>query len=140
MWAKRNDFMLLDFLTKDQGIPKEKVHFELFNSTGVITKKKKREIDKSRLSEITIIEGGKNFNFSIPQGADNILDAALANHADLPFACKGGVCCTCRAKLIEGKVDMEVNYALEQEEIDAGYILTCQSIPLSQKVIVDFDS
>ena len=133
-------FMLLNYLTDKQGVEKSKVHFELFNTTGVVIKKKKqREIDNSILSEITIHEGGKDFIFSIPQGSDNILDAALNNHADLPFACKGGVCCTCRAKLIEGKVDMEVNYALEQEELDAGYILTCQAIPLSQKVIVDFD-
>lgn len=133
-------FMLLNYLTDKQSVKKEKVHFELFNTTGVVIKKKKqRQIDNSILSEITIHEGGKDFIFSIPQGSDNILDAALNNHADLPFACKGGVCCTCRAKLIEGKVDMEVNYALEQEELDAGYILTCQAIPLSQKVVVDFD-
>ncbi len=59
--------------------------------------------------------------------------------ADVPFACKGGVCCTCRAKLVEGDVDMKVNYALEQEEVDQGFILACQSIPKSEKVIVDFD-
>ena len=67
------------------------------------------------------------------------MDAALKQGADLPFACKGGVCCTCRAKLVEGSVDMEVNYALEQEEVDAGFILTCQAFPTTEKVVVDFD-
>ena len=69
-----------------------------------------------------------------------ILDAALSNNADLPFACKGGVCCTCRAKLIEGEVGMQVNYALEEEEVEAGYILTCQAVPKSNNILVDFDS
>jgi len=57
----------------------------------------------------------------------------------LPFACKGGVCCTCKAKLIEGEVEMTVNYALEKEEVEAGYILSCQSHPKTDKVVVDFD-
>ena len=104
------------------------------------TKKKKREIDTSILSQITVREGGKDFNFTIPRGSDNILDAALNNNADVPFACKGGVCCTCRAKLIEGQVEMEVNYALEKDEVEAGYILTCQSVPVSEKVVVDVEA
>jgi ring-1,2-phenylacetyl-CoA epoxidase subunit PaaE len=70
---------------------------------------------------------------------ESILDAALKQGADLPFACKGGVCCTCRAKLIEGEIRMDVNYALEPEEVKAGFILTCQSHPLTSKVSVDFD-
>ena len=75
----------------------------------------------------------------MPKGSGTILDAALQKNADLPFACKGGVCCTCKTKLLEGEVDMEVNYALEQEQLDAGYILSCQSVPLSDRVVVDFD-
>lgn len=73
------------------------------------------------------------------QKGDAILDAALKHGADLPYACKGGVCCTCRAKLVEGEVDMEVNYGLEPDEIEQGFILTCQSHPKSEKVVVDFD-
>ena len=75
----------------------------------------------------------------LDSNSDNILDAALKSGADLPFACKGGVCCTCKAKIIEGTARMEVNYALEQDEIDAGYILTCQAHPTSEKLIVSFD-
>ena len=69
-----------------------------------------------------------------------ILDAALASSADLPYACKGGVCCSCKAKLTEGTVEMKVNYALEKDEVEKGYILTCQSVPTSDHVVVDFDS
>ena len=134
-------FTIRDYLL-EKGVDKQKMHFELFtSSTGNVQYKKKlKEELKGLVSDITILEGGKSFNFKIEQGSNNILEAGLAQSADLPFACKGGVCCTCRAKLIEGDVDMEVNYALEQEEIDAGYILTCQAVPKSDKVIVDFDA
>ena len=63
----------------------------------------------------------------------------MKNGADLPFACKGGVCATCRAKLVEGEVDMEVNYSLEPDELANNFILTCQAHPRSEKVTVDFD-
>jgi ring-1,2-phenylacetyl-CoA epoxidase subunit PaaE len=69
-----------------------------------------------------------------------VLDAALMEGVDLPFACKGGVCCTCRAKLVEGRVEMDINYALEADELEAGFVLTCQSHPRTERVIVDFDS
>ena len=119
---------------------KKNIHFELFNtSTAKNKKKKERKVDPKLMADISILEGGKHFSFQIPQGSDNILDAAIKRSADLPFACKGGMCCTCRAKLVEGYVEMEVNYALEPEEVAAGYILACQSIPLSEKIVVDFD-
>jgi ring-1,2-phenylacetyl-CoA epoxidase subunit PaaE len=70
---------------------------------------------------------------------ENILDAANKAGADLPYACKGGVCCTCKAKIIEGTARMDVNYALEKDEVEAGYILTCQSHPTSEKLIISFD-
>ncbi|MFT4760090.1 MAG: ring-1,2-phenylacetyl-CoA epoxidase subunit PaaE [Paraglaciecola sp.] len=132
-------FLVRDYAL-EKGMNPKQIHFELFNAGTEAKKKVVRKIDESKLSEVTVIEGGKEFVFKIPQGSDNILDAALNRSADLPFACKGGVCCTCRAKLIEGKVEMEVNYGLEQEEIDAGYILTCQAIPLSKKVVVSFEA
>jgi len=133
-------FMVRDFL-QDKNVDEKKIHFELFNTSG---KGDAPEKDYSKelaglVSEVTILEGGKTFNFQIEQGSNNILDAALLAGADLPFACKGGVCCTCRAKLVEGDAEMKVNYALEKEEVDEGFILTCQAIPKSEKVIVDFD-
>jgi ring-1,2-phenylacetyl-CoA epoxidase subunit PaaE len=75
----------------------------------------------------------------MPFDGETILEAALKQGADLPFSCKGGVCSTCKAKLLAGKVDMDTNYALEQEEVEQGYILTCQSHPRTEKVVIDFD-
>jgi ring-1,2-phenylacetyl-CoA epoxidase subunit PaaE len=136
-------FVSSAFLEKE-GIAKTNIHFELFTTPGgkqlAINKEQLvKEIDNSPKSNITIKLDGRTFDFTLGYKADCILDAALAQGADLPYACKGGVCCTCRAKLIEGKVHMDVNYALEDEEIAQGFILTCQSHPLTEKVVIDFD-
>jgi ring-1,2-phenylacetyl-CoA epoxidase subunit PaaE len=129
---------------ENEGIAKTNIHFELFSSPDkkqfVVDKEQlAKEIDNSPKSNITIKLDGRTFDFALGYKADCILDAALAQGADLPYACKGGVCCTCRAKLIEGKVHMDVNYALEEEELTQGFILTCQSHPLTEKVVIDFD-
>ena len=79
------------------------------------------------------------FDFKLGYESNSILDAALKEGADLPFACKGGVCCTCKAKLLEGEVKMDVNWGLEPDEVEAGFILTCQSHPTTERVVVDFD-
>lgn len=130
-------FMIRDYM-KENGVDEKKVHFELFNTpTG--TKKKVVNTANGASSKVVIINNGVKTSFGMTQGGENILDAALRNNADLPFACKGGVCCTCKAKLMEGEIDMEVNYALEPEEVEDGFILTCQSVPKSSNVVVDFD-
>ena len=135
--------MLIDLkeTLKDVGIPEKNIHFELFATAGIAKKKHDEEvvIEADVLSEVTIIIDGDEFKFNLKTTDVNILDAGMKNGANLPFACKGGVCCTCRAKLLEGKVDMEVNYSLEPDELDAGFILTCQSHPLTKKVVVTFD-
>lgn len=134
-------FSIKDFLIA-RGVNPKHIHFELFNTDGlkVNSPRKKRSMPTDgTFSTIVIIEGGKKISLKMPKGSGTILDAALQKNADLPFACKGGVCCTCKTKLLEGEVDMEVNYALEQEQLDAGYILSCQSVPLSDRVVVDFD-
>lgn len=136
------------FLIKDElvaaGLSKEKVHFELFSS-GNSDKDKKQiaQVLESQAdhTEVTIIDSDQEFHFDMDVDTfDNILDAALANDADLPFACKGGVCCTCRAKVIEGTVEMKLNYGLEPDEVEAGYVLTCQAVPTSNRVVVNFDA
>ncbi|WP_421878625.1 1,2-phenylacetyl-CoA epoxidase subunit PaaE [Marinoscillum sp.] len=131
-------FMIRDFL-EAKGVVKKQIHFELFGTSGKSVKKKVPKAFDGKVSDVTVLEGGKSINFKTPQGVNSILDEALKNNADLPFACKGGVCCTCKAKLVEGQVDMQVNYGLEDDEIENGYILTCQSLPISDKVVVDFD-
>lgn len=134
------------FLIRDElvaaGLPKEKIHFELFN-TG------HSEADKARASkalenkvtgtEVTIIDGGKEFHFVMDDDYDNILDGALAAGADLPYACKGGVCSTCKCRVVEGSVQMKTNYALDDKEVAQKLVLSCQSVPTSGKVVVDFD-
>lgn len=132
-------FMIRDFLIA-KGVEEDQVHFELFNTPTGGAKKKKLDTNNKDVSEVSIITNGVTVSFNMTQNGENILDAALRNNADLPFACKGGVCCTCKAKLIEGVAPMEVNYALEKDEVKQGYILTCQAIPKSKKILVDFDS
>jgi ring-1,2-phenylacetyl-CoA epoxidase subunit PaaE len=92
------------------------------------------------MSKVSITLDGATFEIELAYNGDSILDAALKSGADLPYACKGGVCCTCRAKLVEGAVDMEVNYALEKDEVEKGYVLTCQSHPKTERVVIDFDA
>jgi ring-1,2-phenylacetyl-CoA epoxidase subunit PaaE len=133
-------FCAKDFFEKE-GMDKKKVHFELFGSVAKKTTTNKQPTTTNVIakSNITIKLDGRSFDFALGFNEGNILDAALAQGADLPYACKGGVCCTCKAKLLEGEVDMDVNWGLEHEEIEQGYILTCQSHPKTEKVVVDFD-
>jgi ring-1,2-phenylacetyl-CoA epoxidase subunit PaaE len=138
-------FSVKDYLEK-KGIDRKKIHFELFttpgqNKSGVGKEELKiKKQFEGKTSKVTIKLDGITFDFDLPYNGKAILDAALQLGADLPFACKGGVCATCRAKLIEGKVEMDINYALEPEEIKNGSILTCQSHPRSEKIIVDYDA
>lgn len=114
------------------------VHFELFNAPVRPKDAARKPAAYYKKSHASIRLDGLTFEVDVPEGS-SILDAAQAAGADLPFACKGGVCCTCRAKLAEGAVEMEVNFSLTEEETNAGYILTCQSIPKTDRVVVDFD-
>lgn len=126
----------------ESGVDRKNIHQELFHTGEKAAAKRKVEIATGPTiqSQITVTLDSRSFEFPLATTGASILDAALQAGADLPFACKGGVCCTCRAKLREGNVTMEVNYALEPDEVAAGYILTCQSHPTSARVAVDFDS
>jgi len=133
---------LIDERLQKAGAKKEQVHFELFGTNTEATQEQQKELAaslKDKHCKVTIIEGGIGFDFEMEQGSNNVLDEALVNSADLPFACKGGVCATCKAKVIEGDVKMLLSYGLEDDEKEQGYILTCQSIPTSDKLVVDFD-
>ena len=125
------------------GIDPKKIHFELFTTSEtkkVERKTRKAEADPGAKSRITVKLDGRSFDFDIPLNSETaILDAALKQGADLPYACKGGMCCTCKARLLEGEVEMDVHWGLEEEEIEKGFILTCQSHPKTEKVVVDFD-
>lgn len=134
-------FMIQDELVK-AGLPKELVHYELF-VTGLSDEDKARAERLAQQSvegkEITIVDGGKEFHFTMTKDYDNILDAALGAGADLPFACKGGVCSTCKCEVKEGSVEMKINYALDDKEVSQNLVLSCQAVPTSDKVTVDFD-
>jgi ring-1,2-phenylacetyl-CoA epoxidase subunit PaaE len=135
-------FCIKDFLLQ-KGIHEKKIHFELFTSSTpkkTISKTTTAKKDTGPASKITVKADGRSFDFDLPLDSDTpILDAALKQGADLPYACKGGMCCTCKAKLLEGEVEMDVHWGLEHEEIEKGFILTCQSHPKTEKVVVDFD-
>ena len=130
---------------RGEGIAEENIHFELFaasaeNARQAIERHQARAKEyKGQVSQVSILAGGREFAFELSTDGENILDAGLRNGVDLPFSCKGGVCATCKARLLEGEVDMDLNQALRPEEIENGYILTCQSHPISKKVVVDFD-
>lgn len=123
------------------GVPKANIHFELFTSPlGKLQSKKKEEVsDSGKNISVRLTLDGDDYEFKMGSSGENILDAAMNAGADVPFACKGGVCCTCRAKLLEGEVDMEVNYGLEPDEIENNFILTCQAYPKTDTIVVDFD-
>jgi ring-1,2-phenylacetyl-CoA epoxidase subunit PaaE len=129
------------------GVERKKIHFELFHTLdgGAVEARRVVTADGStvrqdEVSRVTVRLDGISHVFDLPYAGSSVLETALMEGVDLPFACKGGVCSTCRAKLLEGKVEMDQNYALEADELAAGYVLTCQSHPRSEKVVVDFDS
>jgi len=155
-YATVDDFFIcgpeeMIFTIKDhllaKGIDSRKVHFELFttpgqnrNSNGSTIQIKEKATSSGPKSRVTIKLDGRSFDFDLAQNSgSSVLDAALQEGADLPFACKGGVCCTCKARLIEGEVKMDVHWGLEDEEVRQGFILTCQSHPQTEKVVIDFD-
>jgi ring-1,2-phenylacetyl-CoA epoxidase subunit PaaE len=126
-----------------QGISSERIHYELFHADAGMRLQEKHgqdmEVDLQQQSKVSIKLDGVVSSFELPYQGATILQAALAEGIDLPFACKGGMCCTCRAHLDEGQVDMDRNYALGPEELNAGFILTCQSHPRTERVFVNFD-
>ncbi|TAE52679.1 MAG: phenylacetate-CoA oxygenase/reductase subunit PaaK [Bacteroidetes bacterium] len=124
------------------GVERKHIHIELFAAASPRAGKAASESGKQpsgKVSQISVRLDGVSFQMEVAQEGEALLDVALRHGADLPYACKGGVCCTCRARLIEGEVVMDVNYGLEPDEIAAGFILTCQAHPRSEKVVVDFD-
>jgi ring-1,2-phenylacetyl-CoA epoxidase subunit PaaE len=137
-------FCIKNLLTKN-GVSKDHIHFELFTVPGEKENKEKVEHKqattyKGKRAEIKVRLDGITFTFGLGYDEESILDAALDQGADLPYACKGGVCTTCKAKLVTGQVEMENNWGLDDEEVEAGFILTCQSHPITSEIFVDFDA
>lgn len=126
----------IDEVLQDNNTPKSDIHYERFTAK---TKKKKKTDSNDMISEVTVIVDGDEFCFNLSSEGESVLDAAMNQGADVPFSCKGGVCCTCKAKVLEGEVNMNVNYSLSEEEVEEGFILSCQAHPKSKKVVIDYD-
>jgi ring-1,2-phenylacetyl-CoA epoxidase subunit PaaE len=125
----------------DRSVPPTRIHRELFyvDNPPPTPKRAEDRAPEGPTAAVTIILDGRETTLALPFN-EPILDAAQQVRADLPFACKGGVCGTCRAKVTTGKVEMRRNYALEQHELAAGFILTCQGVPTTTSVTVTFDT
>jgi ring-1,2-phenylacetyl-CoA epoxidase subunit PaaE len=129
----------VDVLT-ELGVPAGRMHRELFYVEDVPPEPEQHEQPPiTGGCEVTIVLDGRRTTTTIPAGTP-VLDGAQLARPDLPFACKGGVCGTCRARLVAGEVRMRRNFALEQAELDAGFVLTCQSLPVSAELTVDYDA
>ena len=130
---------------RDADILEARIHYELFyanpeDAQQVIRRHHERaERYGGRMSEVTVRRDGRSSRFSLAADGENILDAAMAAGVDVPYSCKGGVCATCKARVLEGEVEMDLNHALVKAEVDAGYVLSCQAHPVSERVVLDFD-
>jgi len=125
---------------RELGVGKDKVHFELFYVDEPPPELRRPEATvQGEVSDVTVVLDGRSTTSPMPRDR-SILDGAAVTRTDLPFACKGGVCGTCRALVTAGDVDMRRNYALDDDEIGRGFVLTCQTHPVSDTVTVDFDA
>lgn len=120
------------------GIQRSKIHTERFN-TGTAPKATAQQMESRSEERVNIVLDGRELIVEVSKQDDSILDAALRAGADLPYACKGGVCATCKCKVLEGQVEMAVNYSLEEDEIQKGYVLSCQARPTTANVRLSFD-
>jgi ring-1,2-phenylacetyl-CoA epoxidase subunit PaaE len=142
-WFLCGPFEMVTDLRKlliSEGVPKKAVHAEIFHveSAPPVRRAPVARADEVG-SRVTITLDGRRSSFTLAGDGPAVLDAALAVRADAPFACKGGVCGTCRARVVEGSVEMDTNWALEPDEVERGYVLTCQSHPTSPSVVLDYD-
>ena len=129
----------LEGVLSDMGLAPEQIHVERFVSAhGGNPRPAPPRAGSPAAHQISIVVDGVSRDIPAARG-EAILDAALRAGLDLPFSCKGGMCCTCRAKVVEGTASMDVNYSLEPWEVEAGFVLTCQARPTSPRVGVDFD-
>ena len=136
--------MILDVSNslKEFDVKEERIHFELFTTPVLMnseTNKAELDEDFDGKSMVTVICDDEEVDFELSSNGDSILDAAMENDVDVPFSCKGAVCCTCKAKVESGKVNMDANYALSDKEVEDGFVLACQAHPASAKVILNFD-
>ena len=128
---------------RNAGLDDSQIKFELFASSQPGRAKQrvvsKDQADQSNSTEASVTLDGATRTFRMPKDGVSLLDAAIENSLDAPYSCKAGVCSTCRAKVLEGEVEMLTNHALEDYEVRAGYVLTCQCYPLTDRLVVSYD-
>jgi ring-1,2-phenylacetyl-CoA epoxidase subunit PaaE len=128
------------------GVANEKIRFELFTPTKKQGTKGKADrapsepnTSNKNLSSITIILDGKSHQFDLLESDESLIEAAARSGLELPYSCKGGMCCTCRCKVEKGEVSMALNYSLEAWEMQAGFVLSCQAKPVTPELVLNFD-
>lgn len=140
------DTLIKDVRAKlmDMGLARERIHFEFFRA-GSEAEQRRAPVQREAVvgataqgADVTVIVDGARHSFKLPEGA-HVVDAAQAAGIRVPYSCKGGMCCTCRAKVMSGKVEMTRNFSLEPWEIEAGFVLTCQAVALTPDVVLDYD-
>lgn len=125
------------------GVDRKHIHVELF--TTPVSNEGRKETSHATSpgavgrSQVKVVLDGREYELEMDPKGDAVLDAAIAQGLDVPYACKGAVCCTCKARVLEGQVEMDMNYALTDQEVAEGYVLTCQTHPRSARVVVDYD-
>jgi ring-1,2-phenylacetyl-CoA epoxidase subunit PaaE len=123
-------------------VEKEKIHIEYFTAVleTIANAEKPKATGGNVMAKVTVLQYGIENTFELATNGNSILDAAIEHGIDAPYSCKGAVCCTCRAKVLEGEVKMDANFALTDKEVEQGYILTCQAHPITDKVVLDYDA
>lgn len=125
----------------DKGVEKSRIKVELFGtptmSGGV--RPARAAVEGAGQCEVEVVIDGTRRTFLMRRNKDNLVDAGIAAGIEMPYSCKGGVCSTCRAKVLQGEVDMDVNFALEDYEVARGFVLCCQSYPVTDRLVIDFD-
>ena len=125
------------------GIPKTRVHFERFFQAGETPRAPRSAAAEAAAAHgvtVEVLLDGARKQFTVEAGDDNVIAAAERQGLELPYSCKGGMCCTCRCKVAEGSAEMAVNYSLEPWELEAGFTLACQARPTSDRLVLDFDA
>ena len=127
----------------ETGVLAERIHKEIFGVPGAVAREESRANDASSgddVARVSVIADGIERELRVAFKGDSVLDVVLASGIDVPYACKAGVCCTCRAQVLDGEVRMDANYTLEQHEVDRGFVLTCQAHPVSDTVRLSYDA